>query len=107
MVVATFLGINSFREVAQLFVNGFLNGAGYGLLGAAFAIILGTTGRFHFALSLNYALAAFLESSAGLAFGPAVVVGLAATLLLAVLCEGVIYRPLAARAGVSTLLSVF
>ncbi|TMM06219.1 MAG: branched-chain amino acid ABC transporter permease [Actinobacteria bacterium] len=111
MVVATFLGINSFREVAQLFVNGILNGAGYGLLGAAFALILGTTGRFHFALALNYALAGFLtavlESDAGLPLGPAIVVGLAAGVLLSVLCEGIVYRALASRAGVSTLLSVF
>ena len=40
MVVATFLGINSFREVAQLFVNGILNGAGYGLP-ATLAVTLG------------------------------------------------------------------
>src|SRR4051812_49807024 len=103
MVNATFLGIHSFREVAQLFANGVVNGAGYGLLGAAFAIILGTTGRFHFALSLNYALAAFLaavlESSAGLAFGPAGVVGPPAPPLLAVLCGGIIYPPLAPPAG--------
>ena len=96
MVLATFLGINSFREVAQLFVNGILNGAGYGLLGAAFALILGTTGRFHFALALNYALAGFLtavlESDAGLPLGPAIVVGLAAGVLLSVLCEGIVYR---------------
>src|SRR5436189_4746069 len=98
MVVATFLGINSFREVAQLFTNGVLNGAGYGLLGAAFALILGTTGRFHFALSLNYALAGFLtavlETSAGVPFGLAVLGGLAAGVLLSVVCEGAIYRPL-------------
>jgi branched-subunit amino acid ABC-type transport system permease component len=111
MVLATFLGIDSFREVAQLFTNGVLNGAGYGLLGAAFALILGTTGRFHFALALNYALAAFLaavlEEEAGLPLGPAVLIGLAAGVLLSVLCEGAVYRPLASRAGVSTLLSVF
>jgi branched-chain amino acid transport system permease protein len=111
MFVATFLGIDSFREVVQLFVNGVLNGAGYGLLGAAFAIILGTTGRFHFALALNYALAGFLaavlETNAGLPFVPAILIGLAATLVLAVACEGGVYRPLASRAGVSTLLSVF
>jgi branched-chain amino acid transport system permease protein len=111
MVLATFLGIDSFREIAQLLVNGILNGAGYGLLGAAFALILGTTGRFHFALSLNYALAGFLvavlEQDTGLPLGPAILVGVAAGVLLSVVCEGVVYRPLAGRAGVSTLLSVF
>jgi branched-chain amino acid transport system permease protein len=111
MIPATFLGIDSFREVAQLFVNGFVNGAGYGLLGAAFALILGTTGRFHFALSINYTLAAFmgavLISDSGFPFGLAVAVGLAIAVVTSVVCEAAVYRPLARRAGVSTLLSVF
>jgi len=111
MIHATFLGINSLREVMQLMVNGIVNGAGYGLLGAAFAIILGTTGRFHFALSLNYTLAAFLAAviiaDAGLPFAPAVAIGLLIAVVTSVLCEAAIYRPLARRAGVSTLLSVF
>src|SRR4051794_332251 len=111
MIEGTFLGIDNFREVAQLFVNGVLNGAGYGLLGVAFALILGTTGRFHFALSLNYTLAAFLAAvlatDSGVPFGFAVVIGLAIAMLSSVLCEGAVYRPLAGRAGVSTLMSVF
>ena len=111
MVTATFIGIHSFREVMQLLVNGIVNGAGYGLLGAAFALILGTTGRFHFALSLNYALAAFLAAvliaESGMPFGAAVAIGLLIGVVSSVLCEGIVYRPLARRAGVSTLLSVF
>jgi branched-chain amino acid transport system permease protein len=111
MIQASFLGIDSFREVAQLFVNGVLNGSGYGLLGVAFALILGTTARFHFALSLNYTLAAFLAavlvSDSGAPFGLAVLVGLAVAIVSSVLCEAVVYRPLARRAGVSTLMSVF
>jgi branched-chain amino acid transport system permease protein len=111
MVQATFLGIDSFREVAQLFANGLLNGAGYGLLGAAFALILGTTGRFHFALSLNYTLAAFLAAvmiaDSGWPFGAAVAFGLVIAVVSSVLCEALVYRPLARRAGVSTLLSIF
>lgn len=111
MIQATFLGIHSFREVAQLFANGVVNGAGYGLLGAAFALILGTTGRFHFALSINYTLAAFLAAvliaDSGWPFGLAVLVGLLVAVASSVLCEAAVYRPLARRAGVSTLLSVF
>ena len=111
MIQATFLGIHSFREVAQLFANGVVNGAGYGLLGAAFALILGTTGRFHFALSINYTLAAFLAAvfigDGGWPFGLAAAVGLLIGVVSSVLCEAVVYRPLARRAGVSTLLSVF
>jgi branched-subunit amino acid ABC-type transport system permease component len=111
MIQATFLGIHSFREVAQLFANGVVNGAGYGLLGAAFALILGTTGRFHFALSINYTLAAFLAAvfigDGGWPFGLAAAIGLLIAVVSSVLCEAVVYRPLARRAGVSTLLSVF
>jgi len=111
MIQATFLGIDNFREVAQLFVNGVLNGAGYGLLGVAFALILGTTARFHFALSLNYTLAAFLAAvlatDSGVPFGFAVLIGLAVGMVSSVLCEAAVYRPLAGRAGVSTLMSVF
>jgi len=111
MIHATFLGIDSSREVMQLLVNGIVNGAGYGLLGAAFALVLGTTARFHFALSLNYTLAAFLAAvvvkDAGLPFGLAVLIGLLVGIVSSVLCEAVVYRPLAGRAGASTLLSVF
>src|SRR3954454_4804961 len=105
MFLAAFPGIDSFREVAQLFANGVLNGAGYGLLGAAFALILGTTGRFDIALSLNYTLAAFVSrvllSESGWPFGARAAVGLLIGVVSSVLCEAVVYRPLARRAGVS------
>src|SRR3954452_13127165 len=107
MIQATFLGIDNFREVAQLFVNGVLNGAGYGLLGVAFALILGTTARFHFALSLNYTLAAFiaavLTTDSGAPFGLAVLIGRSVSMISTVRWEAVVYRPPASRAGVSTL----
>jgi branched-chain amino acid transport system permease protein len=111
MIQATILGIDSFREVGQLFVNGVVNGTGSGLLGAAFALILGSTGRFHFALATNYTLSAFIAAvliaNSGWPFAVAVIAGLLVAAVSSVLCEALVYRPLAARAGVNTLLSVF
>ena len=46
--------------VSQLTATGIINGAAYGLLGVGFALILGVTGRFHFAYSFTYALAAYM-----------------------------------------------
>ena len=44
----------------QLTVDGFFRGCGFGLLGVGFALILGVTGRFHFAYGFTYTLAAYL-----------------------------------------------
>ena len=46
--------------VCQLTATGIINGAAYGLLGVGFALILGVSGRFHFAYSFTYTLAAYL-----------------------------------------------
>jgi branched-chain amino acid transport system permease protein len=110
MMIAAFLGIDSFREVVQALANGLISGGAYGLMGAALALILSTTGRFHFALIFNYTLAAFLAAvlqADGVPFGLAVLLGLAAGTLSGVLCEAVVYRPLARRAGADVLLTVF
>jgi branched-subunit amino acid ABC-type transport system permease component len=111
MMIAAFLGIDSFREVVQTFANGLISGGAYGLMGAALALILSTTGRFHFALIFNYTLAAFLaavlQGAGGVPFLPAVLIGLAAGTLSGVLCEALVYRPLARRAGADALLTVF
>jgi branched-chain amino acid transport system permease protein len=45
-------------EVAQLIVAGVINGSFYGLLGVGFGLILGVTGRFHYAFALVFAFAA-------------------------------------------------
>ena len=45
--------------VCQLTVSGIFNGAAYGLLGVGFALILGVTGRFHFAYAVTYTFAAY------------------------------------------------
>jgi branched-chain amino acid transport system permease protein len=98
-------------EVAQLTVAGVINGSFYGLLGVGFGLILGVTGRFHYAFALVFAFAAYvtsvLESDAGWPWPPAVAAGLAAGVILGVAIERFVYRPLAQASGASSLLTVF
>lgn len=99
------------QTLAQLTVNGLINGSAYGLLGVGFALILGVTGRFHFAYALTYTAggyaSALLASGVGLPSGLAVVIGLAIAIVLGVVIEAVVYRPVARRAGANALLAVF
>jgi branched-chain amino acid transport system permease protein len=101
----------SWQEFEQLAVAGLINGSLYALLGVSFGLILGVTGRFHYAYALVYTLAAYvasvLQSSTGLAVVPAVAAGLAAATLLGVGIERLVYRPLAAASGVLSLLTIF
>ncbi|MEO5900165.1 MAG: branched-chain amino acid ABC transporter permease [Ilumatobacteraceae bacterium] len=98
-------------SVSQLLVTGVINGAAYGLLGVGFALILGVSGRFHFAYSFTYALAAYgafwASSRAGLPFGVAAVFGVLVCVLAGVTIERVGYRALAHQAGASALLAIF
>jgi branched-chain amino acid transport system permease protein len=108
--LATFLGIDSLRELGQAIVSGIVAGAGYGLLGVAFALILSVTGRFHFAFATVYTFTAYVAAvlvGGGLPLLPAALIGLAVGVVLGMLAEAVVYRPLAARAGDHALLSVF
>ena len=50
----------SWLTVRQLTVDGFFRGCSYGLLGVGFAMILGVTGRFHFAYGFTYTFAVYL-----------------------------------------------
>jgi branched-subunit amino acid ABC-type transport system permease component len=110
-LLATILGIDSFRQVVQAIVSGIITGAGYGLIGAALALILGVTARFHFAIGSTYMVTAYLAAVAadiwGLPLIPALLVGLAIGTVFGVLIEALVYRPLAARAGEGALLPVF
>lgn len=98
-------------DFLQLTINGLIQGSAYGLLGVAFGIILGVTGRFHFAFLVTYALSAYaaaqLGESFGLPFWPALVAGAVAGALLGVLMEVLVYRQVAARAGPYALLIIF
>jgi len=109
-VVATFLGIDSVREVGQALVNGVINGSAYALLGIAWGLIYGVVRRFHFALAFTFALAAFIASvvhdQSGFALVPAILVGLAVSVLAGVLIE-LGYQELARKIGVAALLPIF
>jgi len=94
----------------QLFVNGIITGSRYGALGVGFGLILGVTGRFHFAYSISYvvtAYAAIIAADHGVPLLPALVVGLAAGAVLAMLIEGFVYRPLQSSAPTMALLAIF
>ena len=98
--------------VAQLTANGIFRGAAYGLLGVGFALILGVTGRFHFAYSFTYTLAAYLAFTfrfrgLKLPFWLAAFAGVLVAAVVGILIERFIYRPLAQRAGATALLAVF
>jgi branched-chain amino acid transport system permease protein len=99
------------ETVAQLTANGIFRGAAYGILGVGFAIILGVTGRFHFAYAFTYTLAAYMvftfKDRVGLPFWIAVVAGIVVTAIGGVGIERFVYRPLAIRAGETALLAIF
>lgn len=99
------------QTLAQLTANGLINGSAYALLGVGFALVLGVTGRFHFAYALTYMSAgyasALLVTGSHLPLPIGVGMGLAICVALGVAIEIVVYRPVAKRAGVNALLSVF
>jgi branched-chain amino acid transport system permease protein len=101
----------SLEEVQQLTVAGIINGSGYALLGASFGLILGVTGRFHYAYALVFTFAAYVTSvlitPAGVPYPLAMGAGLVAAVVLGVLCERVVYRPVAQASGALSLLAVF
>jgi branched-subunit amino acid ABC-type transport system permease component len=97
--------------VKQLTVDGFFRGCSYGLLGAGFALILGVTGRFHFAYGFTYTLAVYMAWQftfpLGLPFWPSAILGVLFAAFVGVLIERIVYRPLVANAGANALLAVF
>ncbi len=99
------------QQIEQLTVAGAINGSFYALLGVGFGLILGVTGRFHYAFALVFTFAAYvtsvMESAAGLPAPLAVIAGLAAAAVLGVGVERLIYRPLAMFSGPLSLLTVF
>lgn len=98
-------------QVAQLTAAGIINGSFYALLGVGFGLILGVTGRFHYAFALIFTFAAYvtsvLEKPAGLPVPLAVILGLAAAVLLGTAIERFVYRPLARTSAALSLLTIF
>jgi branched-chain amino acid transport system permease protein len=105
------VAVVSLDSFTQLTANAIFRGAAYGLLGAGFALILGVTGRFHFAYSFTYTLSAYLAFTfwdrVGLPFWPASLLGILLGALSGPLIERWVYRPIAVRAGATALLAVF
>lgn len=101
----------TFDTVRQLTASGIVNGTTYGILGVAFALILGVTGRFHYAFGILYTLAAFFAytffDTVGLPFWLAAIIGVLIPVAMALSIEAGVYRPLAERAGRNALLAVF
>ena len=101
----------SLEQVEQLAVAGIINGSFYALVGAGFGLILGVTGRFHYAFALVFTLAAYitsvLETPAGLPAPLAIAGGLLAAVILGVAIEHIVYRPLARASGALSLLTIF
>lgn len=95
----------------QLTVNGWVHGTAYALLGVAFGLILGVTGRFHFAFTFTYAISAYLAATAstdwGIPFWPSLIIGAAFGAACGMVMEAFVYRPLALRAGAYALLTIF
>ena len=50
------------QQIEQLAVAGAINGSFYALLGVGFGLILGVTGRFHYAFALVFTFAAYVTS---------------------------------------------
>ncbi len=86
-------------------------GCSYGLLGVGFALILGVTGRFHFAYGFTYTLAAYMAFTftfrVDLPFWPGAVLGVLVAAVVGASIERFVYRPLVANAGPNALLAVF
>ena len=102
----------TFQTVRQLTIDGFFRGCTYGLLGAGFALILGVTGRFHFAYGFTYVLSVYLAFTLTfrgpkLSFWLAAALGVLLTAALGGGIERFVYRPLAKNAGATALLAVF
>jgi branched-subunit amino acid ABC-type transport system permease component len=107
-----FLAANlTWDAVSQLTATGLINGAAYGLLGVGFALILGVSGRFHFAYSFTYTLAAYavfwFVDRAGVPFWISAALGILVAVIVGVAIERFIYRGIASRAGANALLAIF
>ena len=95
------------ETVRQLTVDGIFRGSAYGLLGAGFALILGVTGRFHFAYGFTYTLAIYMAYTATfnweIPFWFGAVFGILFAAVVGVLIERIVYRPLVANAGANAI----
>lgn len=106
-----FLGIPSIHALGQASLDGLITGGRYAILAVGIALILGVTGRFHFAYASSFTLAAYVTSvlvgSSGVIWPLAWLVGILAATALGVAVEAGIYRPLELRARGDATLAIF
>ena len=85
----------------QFLINGLITGILYSLFAIGFALVYNTTRIFHIAAAGIYVFAAYMfwlfVSNVGLPIIPAAVVAIALTMLLSLLTEVLVYRPLKNR----------
>lgn len=100
MFLAAFADVTTNR-VLQLGANGVVIGSTYALAAVGFGLIVHIAHRFHIAYAAIFALTAFLvaqlQASYGLSFYPAMVIGSAIGMVIAVAIERLVYAPLAGR----------
>ena len=98
-------------SVLQVTANGLINGSTYALLGVAFSLIIGVTGRFHIAFAATYTLAAFvaawLTTFLGVPFWIALMAGGLAAAVAGAAIDRFVYLPILVRTGVNGLFMVF
>lgn len=85
----------------QFLINGLITGILYSLLAIGFALVYNTTKIFHIAAAGVYVFAAYMfwlfASTLGLSVVPAALVSIILTMLLSLLSEVLVYRPLKNR----------
>lgn len=97
-------------ELVQTLVVGVVIGSYFGLLGCGFGIIMGVSGRFHFAYATTFVLSVYVAESATAAGAPfllAAVCGVAAAAATGAVIEDTLYRPLVQKLPSHALLAVF
>ena len=89
------------KMLGQFIINGLITGILYSLLAIGFALVYNTTKIFHIAAAGIYVFAAYMfwlfVAKAELSIIPASLVAIVLTMLLSLLSELLIYRPLKKR----------
>ncbi len=97
-------------EFGQSILDGIASGSVFAILGIGLGLIVGVTGRFHFAFATNFVLPIYFATtliSAGLDTYPAIAIGLLIGAGVGVAMEALFYHPLAQRAPHAALLAIF
>ena len=87
--------------IGQFIINGLITGILYSLLAIGFALVYNTTRIFHIAAAGIYVFAAymfwFFVAQVGLPVIPSAIIAIILTMLLSLLSEAIVYRPLKNR----------